>query len=215
MAHARRFSNGKTDLVLVDVVKKTVIQVIPGAFHEVHWIDGHQSFLAYTFDPVVQRKYCQRYVRQGDEYVADESSRFSFAGIGTMQHHGCWISHAASAAASPGRRWLADLLGETGKPMLERFWPPGLYVQLIKPATGRTVHEHKVPQQPRETILPHPDGLRMVCRGDFVIRMLEFYPNQAYVPVLGFIAGCMPLVLAILWYVRQRKKHVTLHALST
>ncbi|MFO0814002.1 MAG: hypothetical protein U0796_12320 [Gemmatales bacterium] len=215
MAHARRFRNTMSDLVLFDVAMKTVIQVIPGVFHEVHWMDGHQSFLAYTFDPVQQRKYCQRYVRQGHEYVADEGSRFSFAGIGNMQHHGCWISHTSSALSQPARKWLADVFGETGKPLLDKLWPHGDYVLLLHPDTGHIVHEYKLPQQPRETILPHPDGLRIVSRGDFVIRLLEFSPSQVYLPVLGFTAGCLPLVLATLWYVRQRKKHATLHSVSS
>lgn len=203
MAHARRFGDKKTDLVIVDVKLKTVLQVIPGVFHEVQWAANHQSFLAFTFDTTTEKKYCQRYVRQGNEYVADAGSRFSFAGYGNMQHHGCWISHTLSASSQPSRKWLGSVLGETGKPVLDWLWPHGVYVQLISPETGRTVHEHKVSMHPAETVMPHPDGLRLVCRDNFSLRLLEFYPAQAWWPIVGLVVGLIPLLLVTLRYRRR------------
>jgi len=132
------------ELVLVDTIRGTIMQKIPGSsYQEVRWSSDSQRM--HIVKSEKDGVYIQHYVRQNEHYVPTTRDLISQPPV-VASHDNKYVALRRYIGATPFRRKLHELFNSQLNAILDLLWPVTCMISLHDPETGETIRSMPLPE---------------------------------------------------------------------
>jgi len=209
MAHACRRNRTGYELVLIDVKRQSIVQVIQGLAMGVFWSSDHSSFLA------VDNTAIRRFILKDHQYEPDGN-------FGTVTLPGHLVparqnSHYFTVETdTKNDPWRKKMVSWLGKSFTDEIWPEGKVVYLHDTVSGKVMHRVSIPNEWLGVgHLPHPDGQSLGLFSSRSAALLDIYPaSRWWYPFFGLVVGAVLSAYLARRLLRQSRRTTSLTRLN-
>ena len=204
---------------LIDTNTGKVAQNLPSDIQLVRWHSEQPGFLALRRDENKGTQYWMHYhYEQEGGFIADLESRpVASQTKQVKQTSSPFIVLGSLSTEDPWRIKLSALMGSTGRPFIDRYWPLFTKLSLCDPITGNVEKSLIVPDidllKDHVTIHPDPSGQGLILEQPGHLAYWEFNPGGRWYPWLGLCIGIIFSVLVARW-IKVRPKPVIVDSMA-
>jgi hypothetical protein len=194
-------------LNIIDAPSQKLIQKVAGDHVGIHWMNGHQEYLAVTQTRNRSGStFAQRFVQKNGQYVPESALLTVLPTPGELKFSPPYLLARTNTRFELWRKDLHDYVGDSFNSLIHLWWPEGSIRQMHDLRTGELLYRAIFPDAfSRIRNLADPLQPALVFYDEENMTVWQYPTRGQYYPWIGLGLGLSCSMMLLYRWIKQRK----------